>query len=478
MQLTKQEIISELCKRSFYRFTLEAFKTLHNGQELTENWHIKLICDRLQEELERILRGEERKQHLIINIPPRTLKSELVNVFFSVYCWVRESSIKFISSSYAASLSIDLSTKARRLIESDWFIEHFEHVKISKDENTKSKYTTPEGGLRYCTSTGGAVTGMGADIIVIDDPQNPQLARSEVERENANTFFNETLRSRLNQPEIGVFIVIMQRLHENDLTGMLLKKEPEEWEHICLPAEDSVNVIPSKLRENYQDGLLFANRLSKKVLASFQIGLGSYGYSGQYGQLPSPSDGGILKGKWFNIINAIKDENGERISLDSLEWNFFLDTAYTQKQENDPTALLAASFYDGKLYIRRIKEARLEFPELVKFIPDFCISNGYSRQSIIYVEPKASGKSVVQYLKSNVSMNIMEGETPTTDKVSRANSISAFIEAGNCYLIEGEWNESFLNQVNAFPNGLHDDQIDVLVMAVDHLTTKQEFYIL
>ena len=95
-----------------------------------------------------------------------------------------------------------------------------------------------------------ARTGMGADIIVIDDPQNPQLARSEVERENANQFFNETLRSRLNQPEIGVFIVIMQRLHENDLTGMLLNKEPNEWDHICLPAEISDNVKPINLKED------------------------------------------------------------------------------------------------------------------------------------------------------------------------------------------------------------------------------------
>ena len=199
--LTDKQIKVGIYKKSFYRFTLDAFKTIHNGQELTPNWHIKYLCDRLQKEAYRVVSGEPRKKHLLINVPPRTLKSELVNVFFSVYCWILKDSIQFISSSYSSSLSITLSTQARRLIESDWFINHFPSVQLSKDENTKSRYTNTNSGLRYSTSTGGTVTGMGADIIVIDDPQNPQLARSEVERENANRFFNETLRSRLNNPE-------------------------------------------------------------------------------------------------------------------------------------------------------------------------------------------------------------------------------------------------------------------------------------
>ena len=208
--LTDKQIKVGIYKKSFYRFTLDAFKTIHNGQELTPNWHIKYLCERLQEEAIRIVQGKERNKHLLINVPPRTLKSELVNVFFSVYCWILDDSMQFISSSYSSSLSITLSTQSRRIIESDWFKEHFPNIELSKDENTKSRYTTTKGGLRYSTSTGGTVTGMGGDIIVIDDPQNPQLARSEVERENANRFFNETLRSRLNNPEVGVFIVVMQ----------------------------------------------------------------------------------------------------------------------------------------------------------------------------------------------------------------------------------------------------------------------------
>jgi len=476
--LNKTEIVSELCKRSFYRFSLEAFKVLHNGQELNENWHIKVICDRLQDEVDRIISNIDRDKHILINIPPRTLKSELVNVFFSAYCWIRKSDLKFISTSYSSSLSTDLSVQARRLIESDWFIEHFPDVKISKDENTKSKYTNTAGGLRYSTSTGGTVTGMGADVVVIDDPQNPQLARSEVERENANIFFNETLRSRLNNPEKGVFIVIMQRLHENDLTGMLLNREPEEWEHYCFPAEESSVVKPSKYFKEYKDGLLFPERLSRKILKGFKRGLGSYGYSGQYEQTPSPSEGGIIKGSWFNVVDKILDTDLKPVNQEALKWDFFLDTAYTKKQENDPSALMACTFYNDNIYIKEVLTVRMEFPDLTKKIPEFCKSNGYDSSSMVYVEPKASGKSVVQHLKQNTNINIIEGKTPTNDKISRANAVSPFIESGRCFLIKGNWNENFINECNSFPNGLHDDMVDVLTMAIDEFTSNNNFWII
>ena len=468
--LNLKEVQKELYKKSFYEFSLDAFKALHNGQELVPNWHIKYLCDRLQKEAYRIVENKERDKHLLINVPPRTLKSELVNVFFSVYCWILKDSIQFISSSYSASLSITLSTQARRLLESDWFREYFPDIELSKDENTKSRYTNTNSGLRYSTSTGGTVTGMGADIIVIDDPQNPQLARSDVERENANRFFNETLRSRLNNPDKGVFIVIMQRLHEQDLTGMLLSKEPENWEHICLPAELSDLVKPKELKQFYTDGLLFPKRLSKSTLDSFKLGLGSYGYSGQYSQIPSPDQGGIFKGDWFNIIKRLP----ENINSDSLKWDFYLDTAYTNKQENDATAMMCAAFHNNELYIREVKAVRLEFPELIKEIQAFTFSNGYTNRSRIYVEPKASGKSIVQMLKRSTGLNVIEDKPPSQDKVSRASSISAFVESGRVNLLDGRYIDSFLNELKAFPNGSHDDQVDTLVMAIDRNTNRRK----
>ena len=311
---------------------------------------------------------------------------------------------------------------------------------------------------------------MGADIIVIDDPQNPQLARSDIERDNANRFFNETLRSRLNNPDIGVFIVIMQRLHENDLTGMLLDKEPHNWEYICMPAEVSDIVRPKELKNNYVDGLLFPQRLSRTTLESFKLGLGSYGYSGQYSQIPSPSEGGIFKGEWFNIIKELPNN----LRASDLKWDFYLDTAYTNKQENDATAMLCAAFHNNYLYIREVRAVRLEFPELIKEIESFAMMNGYTNRSRIYVEPKASGKSIVQMLKRSTGLNVMEDKPPVQDKVSRASSVSAFVESGRVSLLDGRYIDSFLNELKGFPNANHDDQVDVLVMAIDKNTNRRK----
>lgn len=447
---------------------------MHNGQPMIENWHIKYLCDKLQEVAERVVKGEERDKHLLINVPPRTLKSELVNVFLSSYLWTLKDDIQIISSSYSASLSTGLSVQARRLILSDWYKKHFPYVELSIDQKQKTKYSTPNGGLRYSTSTGGTVTGMGGDVIIIDDPQNPQEARSDKERDNANRFFNETLRSRLNNPDKGVFIIIMQRLHENDLTGNILENDRDNWEHISLPAELSNNVIPSDLKEFYKEGLLFPQRLSLSVLNGFKIGLGSYGYSGQYMQLPSPADGGIIKRDWFRIQRSIFDKNGKELLLNDLTWNFYLDTAYTEKQNNDPSALLAAAWYDNNLYIRQVESVRLEFPELCKYIPQFVQSNGYTNSSRIKIEPKASGKSVVQQLKQTTGLNILEDKPPTQDKVSRANGVSPFIESGRVILLEGRYIDSFLEQCASFPNGNHDDEVDVLVMAIENETTRKK----
>ena len=255
----------------------------------------------------------------------------------------------------------------------------------------------------------------------------------------------------------------MQRLHENDLTGMLLELEPDNWEHICLPAEDSEVVKPSNLRSNYIDGLLFPQRLSESVLNGFKVGLGGYGYSGQYEQLPSPSDGGIIKTSWFEVVKEIPN----------AKVDFFLDTAYTSKQNNDPTAMMAVCKLNNILYIKEVVAVRMEFPELIKEIKRFTTANGYSRSSRIYIEPKASGKSIVQQLKRETALNVIEDKAPTQDKVSRVNSITPIIESGRVVLKDGMYVDKFLNECSTFPSGKHDDMVDVLTMALTKLMSNK-----
>ena len=191
-------------------------------------------------------------------------------------------------------------------------------------------------------------------------------------------------------------------------------------------------------------------------------------------QLPSPADGGILKRDWFKVQDTILDTNFKEVNRNDLTWNYYLDTAYTSKQTNDPSAMVAASFYNNHLYIRKVESVRKEFPELCKHITQFVEDNGYNNSSKVKVEPKASGKSIVQQLKQTTRLNILEDKPPTQDKESRVNGISPFVESGRVILLDGSWTNSFLDQCAAFPNGVHDDEVDCLVMAIENETSRKK----
>jgi len=465
-------------KNSFYQFFVDAFEIITNGEKFEPNWHIEYLCDELQKEFERWKRGEDKVQDIIINVPPRTLKSSIVSVAFPVWCWINAPSMKIIGTSYSSTLSVDLNVKSRRLIESRWFSDMFgEDIVLTTDQNTKGHFENSKGGFRKATSTGGSVTGTGADMILIDDPLNPMQANSKAAREEANSHFDNTLATRLNHAKVGFFVLIMQRLHQNDLTGYLLGKEPHKWKHICLPAEKSEYIRPVELAAKYVDDLLFPKRLTREVLADFLSRLGSYNFAGQFKQLPADPEGGLIKRAWFKIIswNEFRHILG-LLTIDELKliWDFFIDTAYTAEASNDPTAILTCTEVRNEMFIRNVTTAKLEFPDLVKFIPDYVHGHGYTSRSKIYVEPKASGKSTVQQIKRSTNLNIIESEPPKDDKLTRATAITPAIEAGRVYLIEGPWNEAYLNELCDFPKSKNDDQVDVTVMAVNKKIIKNK----
>ena len=451
-------------KKSFYQFFIDSFPIITNGEKLETNWHIEFICNEIQTEFERWNSGLEKSQDIIINVPPRTLKSSIVSVAFPAWCWIHRPDMKFIGTSYSSTLSIGLNAKTRRLIESNWYQNQFE-ILLTDDQNAKGHFDLAKGGFRKATSTGGSITGDGGDCLIIDDPLNPMESNSKVQREEANNHFDNTLSTRLNNQKFGFFIVIMQRLHQNDLTGHLLKREPEKWKHICLPAEKSNQIKPGHISDSYVEDMLFPQRLSKSVLADLRTRLGSYNYAGQFKQLPADPEGGIFKRAWFPVISLVEFLQRCEFYKWNPIWEFYLDTAYTADQQNDPTAILTACELGNNLYVKNVMTKQMEFPELVKFIAEHVGAQGYTFKSRIYVEPKASGKSIVQQLKAMSKLNIIESEPPKEDKLQRATSITATVEAGRIILIDGNWNESYLDEVCNFPKSENDDQVDVTVMA-------------
>ena len=462
-KLLKFALQKKLCEMSFYEFFKSAWIVVEPAVPLSTNWHHKYICDTLQEECERIIRQEPKTKDIIINVPFRSTKSLIVTVMFPVWAWIKSPKLRFITSSYSATLSIELATKSRDIIFSDWFKKRWGDVfHIKKDQNLKERYENNHIGMRRATSVGGTVTGQGGDFLIVDDPLSPQMANSATERDNANEWYRTTFYSRLNQADIGVRIIIMQRVHEDDLSGFLLDRETRlNYKHICIPATNTDgNIKPKSLEKFYNKdtGLFWEDRFSQKVLDDYKNALGTYGYAGQLQQTPTPLDSGMIHRDWFRIDRFRKDE---------AIVNFIIDPAYTANQKNDPSALLAYTYTENKWQIVDCVNVRKEFPELVKFIPEWVQKNGYTNKSRIYVEPKASGKSIVQTLVRETGLNVKEDKPPTKDKVARVSDISASLESGRVSLLNGKWNEEFLDQLTKFPAAKHDDMVDCLVMAVN-----------
>ena len=462
-KLLKFALEKKLCEMSFYEFFKAAWIVVEPAVPLSTNWHHKYICDLLQEECERVIAQKPKTKDVIINVPFRSTKSLIVTVMFPVWAWIKSPKLRFITSSYSATLSIELATKSRDIIFSDWFKRRWGDVfHIKKDQNLKERYENNFVGMRRATSVGGTVTGQGADFLIVDDPLSPQMANSATERDNANEWYRTTFYSRLNQPDIGVRIIIMQRVHEDDLTGFLLGKETRlKYKHICIPAKSGDgNIKPAYLEKFYEKDtqLFWKDRFSQKILDDYKSALGSYGYAGQLQQTPTPLDSGMIHKDWFKI---------DRYRVDEAIVNFVIDPAYTADQKNDPSALLAYTYKDNKWQIVDCINVYKEFPELVKFIPQWVKKNGYTNRSRIYVEPKASGKSIVQTLVRETGLNVKEDKPPTKDKVARVSDVSASLESGRVSLLNGDWNDEFLDQLAKFPAAKHDDMVDCLVMAVN-----------
>lgn len=467
LNLTKELEVSlkrKVLEESYYEFFKWSFVQLFPNEQLVPNFHIKYLCDELQKEVERIIRKEEKEEDIIANIPPRSSKSLIVSVSLNAWAWIKDPTIPFIAVSFDEDLSYLNAQYCKDLIKSDEYQLLFGHIfQIRKDANSKGYFMNDKGGFRLSKTTGGNITGHKGTIIIVDDPQNPKTAESEVKRTEAITYYTNALYNRLTPINLGIRIIIMQRLHENDLTGYLLKNNGEDYRHICLPARLSSDVKPASLVSYYKEGLLDPVRLSDKILSSFERTLGSRGYTGQYQQTPSPDEGGIWKKEWFDIINPLFLQRDPKES----PVNVYIDGAYTEKTENDPTGILTTFTVDNTIYIVDFQELWLEFPALIAWLQTYCQSMGVNSYSRVVIEPKASGKSIVQTLRATTSHNVIESPPPTDDKITRAHAKSPTLEGRRVKLVDGRYIENFLNKIALFPNADHDEAVDLVVMAID-----------
>jgi phage terminase large subunit-like protein len=433
MELDLQQLKAEKARRSFYFFFKEFWDTI-STEPLVDNWHIKYLCDELQAMGLRIKARLPKEHDLIINVPPASTKSTIASVMFPAWLWAIDPTLRIISGSHGQSLSLSLAVKSRDIITSEKFKAFFPEIELKDDNNNKSNYSNSVNGQRITTSVGSGIIGQHAHVHIVDDPLN--LDPSPVEIDAANNWI-DSLSTRKIDKEVTPLILIMQRLADNDTTAYILNKN-KRVKHICLPAVVSSNIKPEYLAENYENGMFDNARLPAHIIAQVRVDLGLYKYESQFLQNPSPMEGGIVKKAWI-----VKQNSQDPLFQEALkhgEIDFFVDTALTENKKNDPSGVLGTVFHRDRLFVFVSSQVWMEFGALVTHIDSLGTKYGKAN-SRIYIEPKANGHTVVQYMQKNSLLNVVLDTAPDKSKDIRLTAVSPFIESGKVIFIEGAGNE-------------------------------------
>jgi len=458
--ISESELFDRLLRERFPSFIEKVFRTTCPGRQFQTNWHIKLIADRT----ERCRQGQI--QRLIVNLPPRSLKSIVLSVALPAFVLGHDPTQRIICVSYAQDLAEDHARLFRFVVRSEWYRHLFPRMRLSTTKDTAAESITTAGGFRLATSVGGTLTGRGGDLIIIDDPLKPSEALSDSTRDAVNQWFDLTCSSRLDDKAKGVIIVVMQRLHVADLTGYLLAKG-DHWRHLSLPAI-AVSDESFKLRCGQRLGrsageVLHKDREPLGELHKIRKDLGSHIFSAQYQQAPVPLEGGMVKLSWFNRYDV--DPGRQPSDLLVHSW----DTASKKGKYNDFSVCTVWLVRGNYYFLRAVHRRRVDYPELKKWARELA---RLDQPDCILIEDHSSGTQLIQELRAESGLQ-PSAIMPTADKLTRAVVQSAKIEAGSVQIpSQAPWLEAFLLEVAAFPDGRFDDQIDSMTQFLEWVSSR------
>lgn len=451
-------VLDAALREDFSSFLQKGFRVINPGRSYQHNWHIDAMAWHLQ----KCERGEIKR--LIITVPPRSLKSIAVSVAFPAWLLGRDPSRRIVCVSYSGDLARKHSLDNRTVMGADFYREIFPRTRISPDKNTELEFMTTARGCRLATSIDGTLTGRGGDFIIIDDPMKPSEALSDAQRESVNHRYDSTLYSRLDSKTAGVIILVMQRLHVDDLVGHVLARD--NWVHLDIPAiadqDVTYEIGPGRDYHRKAGEVLHPEREPLEALERMKVMLGTYDFSAQYLQRPLPPGGNMVKWEWFKIYET----SPVRESCDQVVQSW--DTASKAGELNDYSVCTTWLVRKSDAYLLHVERARLDYPALKQRVIE---SVREFNPDAVLIEDKGSGTSLFQDLATTSVPCI--AIVPEGDKVTRMSTVSAQIEAGRVHLPkEASWLAEFQAEIMQFPNGRYDDQVDSVSQCLNWVRTR------
>lgn len=451
MRLLNRREFDALTRLHFAVFLQRVFAELNPGVDYLDNFHIHVIIEALEE----MRSGQNHR--LAVAMPPRSLKSIVISVAWVAWLLGKDPTLKIICVSYGQDLADKLASDCRQIMQSTWYRSLFPGTRLRAGRQALANFETTAGGGRFSTSVNGTLTGFGADWIILDDPMKPTEALSETERTSSNHSIQHTLFTRLNDKKTGRILIVMQRLHEDDLIGSLAERAPGTFRLLSFPAiadDDEVHEYrtPWGVRVHHRKAgeALHPEREPIEVLEQQRKLLGTLYFSAQYLQAPVSADGNLVKFAWFRHYSPFELSKPDRIIQ---SW----DTASKAGLLNDYSVCTTWALIGERIYLVDVVRERLEFPALKRRVMEDAAR--YNAQTVL-IEDKASGTALRQELQAS---GFWRGQAvqPVSDKASRIAGVTAIIERGEVLLPHSApWLDVYVNELCSFPNSKHDDQVD------------------
>src|SRR6202158_1016883 len=448
----RRRYLDTMLAQDFSTFVMKVFETLSRGDVFLPNWHI----DGMTYAAELVIDGKIKR--LITTVPPRHLKSIIFSVALPAFLLGQDPTKRIICVSYSNELAIKHAIDFRAVMSSDWYGRVFPRTKVSREKDTQYETMTTDRGYRYATALGGTLTGRGADLIVLDDPQKPEEALSEAHRNSAGQWFDTTLLSRLDSKSEGAVVMVMQRLHEDDLAGRLLEKGG--WERLKIAAiaeqEERITVGRRRIHKRTAGTVIDSRRESLEDLEHLRQSMGELFFSAQYQQEPIPLAGNLIKADWFkNYDTAPILRDGDLVAIS-------IDTAMKGTPSADFSVATVWLARGDNSYLVDLWRERVDYPDLRRAVRR--LSEKYPT-AVFLIEDKGSGTSLLQDLRSEDKAPIPIN--PEGDKVTRLAAVSVQFESGVVWFPKGApWLGGLKGELLGFPNVKHDDQVDSISQAL------------